>query len=234
LIRPVVEKLIKEGKVVRGWLGVTISSLRDLKEDVLENVPDRLKSRGGAYVVDTMPDGPAEESGIEKADIILAIDGRAVAEPAELIGIISSKEPGTSVKCTIWRDGEEKTIKIKLGERPTKLTPDHLRLATRPGKKSEAYKKLGLEVSDFKGRVARMMGVSRLKAVIVDYVKPGSLADQFGITAQNIITEVNDQRVKSAADFEEIIKNADVQKGVSLTILGRFGEYKVRIKPGAD
>jgi len=234
LIKPTVEKLIKEGKVVRGWLGVTISSLGDLKEDDLVDIPDDVEARGGAYVVNVLPDGPAEKAGIEKEDIIIAIDGQPVDGPAQLIDIISSAEPGTRVKCRIWRAGKEKTIRVNLGERPTELPRQMHKWAARPTPKTQAFKKLGLAVSDFKGVVANLSGISELKAVEVDYVKPGSLADQYGITAGDIITEVDGYKIENTVDFEKKVKKVDVKKGVELKILGAFGEYKLIIKSGAD
>lgn len=233
LIKPTVEKLITEGKVVRGWLGVTIISLKDLDEDKLEDVPEELKARGGVYVVNAMPDGPAEEGGIKKGDIILAIDGKEIADAGQLVEIISAESPGTRVKCQIRRNGKDKTIKVKLGERPTELARQMLPSPTRPARRGHAYQKLGLVVFGFQEQIAERESMRKLKAVIVDYVRPGSLADEYGIERWTIITEVDGVKVQSEQDFEKMIAKADVQKGVKLTILGRFGEYKMIIKSGA-
>ena len=233
LIKPTVQMLIKEGKVVRGWLGVSIISLKNLSEDRFKDVPEELKTRGGAYIEKVFSDGPAEKGGIEKGDIILAIDGEAIADSAKLVGYISAKSPGTRVKCSLWRDGKEKTIEVELGERPTELTPEQLYVIKEPREEGPAYKKLGLVVSDFRGSAVTLRGISELRAVVVDYVRPGSLAQEYAVTAGDIITEVDDEGVENAAAFEKMIEKADVRKGIKLTMLGLFGEYKVTIRPGA-
>jgi len=233
LIKPTVEKLMTEGKVVRGWLGVTVVSLRDLDESRQEKLPEEVKDLDGVYVEGVFPDGPAEKAGLKKDDIILAIDNKQVPDAARLIKIISAGTPASTVKCKILRKGKDKTVKIELGERPTELASEMFQRTT-PTQQRQGYKKLGLVVSDFDEQILDRGGISILKAVIVDYVEPGSLADEFGIGPFTIITELDGQKVQSRQDFEAIAAKADVEKGVKLTILGRFGKYQVILKSGAD
>jgi serine protease Do len=234
LIKPTVQQLIQEGKVVRGWLGVTIASLKDLDKAELEQLPQELRTRGGAKVQSVLPDGPAQRAGLKEGDIILEVDGRAISDSPAVIEIVSAKRPGTKTKCLVWRKGEEKSVEVELGERPTELTREQLGLDTGPEAQSQAYSKLGLVVADFKASVLGVEGLSELKAVVVEYVRPGSLADEYGISPADVITEVQDQKVQSIAEFEKSIRQADTRKGVKLTLLGFFGEYKVVLKEGAD
>jgi len=231
LIKPVIEKLIEYGRVDRGWLGVTITSVKDLKEKIQASISEKILARGGAYIMDVIAEAPAEEAGLKAGDIILAIDGRDIYDSAELIKTVSAKSPGEKVKCTIWRDGREVDIKVKLGKRPEKLEPPQTRIAKFP---SEVYHKLGIWVGDVRSRVSDIKGIYEIEAVIVYDVEPGSLAEQFQISPGDIITEVNDKEVHNTEDFGRLIEKADVKKGIKLTILNVFGEHKVIIKSGAD
>ena len=94
--------------------------------------------------------------------------------------------------------------------------------------------KLGLIVADFKGLIAEQMGLSELKAVIVEAVHAGSLADAFGVRPGDIITAVNGGKVERAADFGKRVEKGDLNKGIKLSILNVFGEREVIIKSGAD
>jgi serine protease Do len=240
LIKPVVEELIKEGRVVRGWLGVTMVSLKDAKEDKRlkkewsDLPPEKSIPDEGAYILQVHPGGPAEEGGLKEGDIIKAIDESPIADSSELVKVISSTTPGEVVSCHIWRDGDNKAIRVKLGKRPETLAAEQLGITKEPHEIGLGYNKLGLIVADFKGLIAEQMGLSELKAVIVEAVQTGSLADAFGIERGEIITEVNGTKVERAVDFEKLIKKGDPDRGIRLTILGMFGERKVIIKSGAD
>jgi len=240
LIKPVAEELIKEGKVVRGWLGVTMVSLKETKDDKRlkkewsDLPPEKPVPDEGAYILKVHPDGPAEKGGIRNGDIIQAIDENPIADSGELIKVISSRTPGEVVNCHIWRDGGKKIVEVKLGKRPETLAAEQLGIVKEPETIGTGYNKLGLIVADFKGLIAEQMGLSELKAVIVEAVQVDSLAHAFGIGPGEIITSVNGKKVERAADFEKIIEKGDLDRGIRLTILSMFGERKVIIKSGAD
>jgi serine protease Do len=240
LVKPVVQELIKEGKVVRGWLGVTMVSIKDAKDD------DRIKKTWsdlppgqpipaeGAYILIVHPESPAKKGGLENGDIIQAINESPVADSSELIKVISSRTPGEVVDCHIWRKGTEKILKVKLGKRPETLAAEQLGITKEPGNTVREYNKLGIIVGDFTGLIAERMGLSELKAVIVEAVQAGSLAEAFGIVPGEIITNVNGKKVEQAENFEKSLEKGDLNKGIRLTILSVFGEREVIIKLGAD
>ncbi len=240
LVKPVVEKLIKEGKVVRGWLGITMVSLKDAKADkrvkeALSDLPPETQVPDeGVYVLLVHPDSPAEEGGLKHGDIVQAIDKAPITDSGELIKVISSRSPSEVVNCQVWRNGSEKTLKVKLGRRPEKLDVEQMEIAKGPGETKTGYNKLGLIVADFKGLIAERMGLSELEAVIVQAVQAGSLAGAFGIEPGEIITDVNGKKVERTEDFEKLVEKGDLKKGIKLTILGVFGEREVIIKSGAD
>ncbi len=240
LANSVVEDLIKEGKVVRGWLGITMVSMKDAKSDErLKKEWSNLHSETqmpdkGAYILKIHPDSPAEKGGLRKGDIVQGIGDTPIADSGELIKVISSRSPGEVVGCHIWRDGSKKTIKVELGKRPEIIAPEKLGIAKEPGRMETGYNKLGLIAADFTGLIAERMGLSELKAVIVEAVHPDSLAYAFGIKPGEIITNVNGKRVKQTADLEKLLKKGDLNKGIRFTVLNAFGEREVIVKSGAD
>ena len=78
---------------------------------------------GGIVVAGVMRDGPAHRAGIEPGDVILAIDGRKIAEPQQALLIISSRKPGSRVQLDIMRQGKRMTLAATAIERPARLTP---------------------------------------------------------------------------------------------------------------
>jgi serine protease Do len=240
LANSVVEGLIKEGKVVRGWLGITMVSMRDaksdekLKEQWSNLHPQTRMPDKGAYILKIHPDSPAEKGGLREGDIVQGIDETPIADSGELIKVISSRSPREIVDCHIWRDGNKETVKVELGKRPEIITPESMGIAKKPGPLGTGYNELGLIVEDFTGLIAERMGLSELKAVIVEAVQPGSLAYAFGINPGEIITNVNGKRVRQTTDLEKLLKKGDLNKGIKLTILNAFGEREVIVKSGAD
>ena len=101
MAKDVVEKLVKDGAVVRGYLGVSVTSFDALKEDILKDIPDDVKDAGGAYIVQVVEDGPGDEGGLKDGDIITKVDDVEITNSAELIKYISSKMPDETVVCYV-------------------------------------------------------------------------------------------------------------------------------------
>src|SRR6202045_3778488 len=111
--KSVVTQLREKGKVTRGWIGVQI---QEITPGIAENLG--LKSARGALVAEPQADGPAVKAGIEAGDVIVAINGREVGDSREVARTISALPPATSVKLTVMRKGQEKTVSIVLGNLP--------------------------------------------------------------------------------------------------------------------
>jgi len=107
LAKDVVNKLISEGTVVRGYLGVSVTSFSALKDEILEGISQEIRTTGGAYIVQVVKDGPGDEAGLKDGDIIRKVDGNDIADSSELIRYISSKMPDETVICLVNRDGND-------------------------------------------------------------------------------------------------------------------------------
>ncbi|TQS76314.1 PDZ domain-containing protein [Ornithinibacillus gellani] len=116
--RPVIEELEKSGKVTRAYLGVEIYSLDDVPQTEWTNtlkLPNNVK--GGVYIwsVETM--SPADQAGLQRLDVITALDGKEIIDTVELRKVLfQDKKVGDNVDVTFYREGKKNTITIKLGE----------------------------------------------------------------------------------------------------------------------
>lgn len=110
IVEQVMNALIKDGRVSRGWLGIEIQSqLRD---------PTRLETSTGVEVLNVVAQGPAAKSGLKVGDVILTIDGIEMTDANKLIQYVARKAPTTELNAQVLRNGQNKQVKILLEERP--------------------------------------------------------------------------------------------------------------------
>lgn len=107
----VMEQIVRRGRVVRGWLGMTAS---DLSPEWLE----KLGIPGGAFVLAVMPKGPADTARITKGDIITAIDEAPIKDTGTLYNRIALMKPGTRMLLSVLRDGTVRKVPVVVGEQP--------------------------------------------------------------------------------------------------------------------
>lgn len=112
LARKVATDLIRDGKVLRGFVGI---SMREVDGTLAKAL--NLKPGMGVLVQDLVSGGPAEKAGIKQGDVILSVDGTEVSSGGMVQALIASKRPGDKVKMTIWRENKEKDFSVELVER---------------------------------------------------------------------------------------------------------------------
>ncbi len=225
LAKDVVEKLIKDGAVVRGYLGVSVTSLDTLKEEILKEIPEEVKRAGGAYIVQVVEGGPGAEAGLKESDIITQVDGKKISDSSELIRHISSRMPDQIVVCTVYRDDRTQDIEVKLGIRPGTGGSGETAIVTSRDKNTAGYKKLGVVVDDYTEQ-SDMPGARVLEGVKIRNVAKNSIASEFGLKDSDIIVEVDGKRVKNAAEFNNEMDNADINSGILLNVKGKDGSFK--------
>ena len=193
MARNVMTQLIEHGEVRRGRLGVTVQGLTsDLASGLgLANVR-------GALVSDVEHDGPAAAAGLQRGDVITAINGDAVTDSNELRNRIAGFTPGTQVTLTVLRSGKEQTVTAKLGS----LEP--VDVERRGGGAPEASGRFGLSVEPLTPETARERGVSAKSGVLVAEVAPGSRAADAGLRPGDVIEQVDRKPVTSVDTGEEI------------------------------
>jgi serine protease Do len=119
MARRIMEDLIYEGKVSRGWLGVMIQDLDATTRDALKISPETK----GVLIGDVFKDQPADKAGFRRGDIVVSVDNKAVSNPNELKNAIANIRPGNKVPVEILRDGKKMTLHVTLSGRD-KSKPD--------------------------------------------------------------------------------------------------------------
>ncbi|MBT5955136.1 MAG: PDZ domain-containing protein [Candidatus Marinimicrobia bacterium] len=113
-VKRVTIDLINDGKVSRGWLGVSIQDIDSNMEKVLH-----LDSHNGVLLSDVFTNSPAEKGGLLPHDIIMGINNKRVDNSAQLKNLISAERPEETISIKILRDSKKSTLEIKLGSRPS-------------------------------------------------------------------------------------------------------------------
>jgi serine protease Do len=189
--KDVVNSLIKNGEIERGWLGVQIQPVTDDIAGALG-----LKGTDGALVAEPQEDSPAKAAGIVAGDVITEVNGKKVASPRELARQIANLAPGTKADVTVWHDGESKTVSVELGELPG--ATQEAKADTAAPASADVLDSFGITVTPAEDG----------KGLVVTDVDPNGDAAERGIQAGDVILAVNSNEVKSAADMEKAVKAA--------------------------
>ena len=190
MVKRVMEDLISDGKVTRGWLGVQI-------QDVDEGMAKALQLNGwnGAIISQVIKNSPAEDAGVEKQDVIIAVNGVKVDDSSNLKNLISSGRPHDKTKLTLIRDGHEKKLTVTLGIRPGEK---ELAETYRYGEK--LFDILGLRVETFENRDPK--NLDYVNGVKIVEVKKDSPASDNNINRGDIITEMGKTNIKEKDEYD--------------------------------
>jgi len=220
LAKKIIEQLKKNGRVIRGFLGVIVS---DVTEDVKKLL--KLETKEGALVHNVQPGTPAEEAGLKVYDVILAIDGKPVKDSNDLKFKIAEIPPGKEIELKIFRDGEVKKLKAKIAE----LEPEE---EAQP--QATADKDIGITVQELTPQLARRYGFQTEEGLLITKVKRYSVAAEAGLQRGDIILEVNRKTVRKIRDLEKILRNLKSGDPVMLRIRREtrdgFSDYIITLR----
>jgi len=196
LARSVMDRLVTEGKVTRGFLGVYIQPVTpELAEEF--KLP---RDQQGALIGGVSPNGPAAEAGIKAGDVVVEFNGKKIKDNRHLRLMASQTAPGTKVTLKLLRNGNEKTVTATLEE----LKSEGGRTGEEPRRRSSRaeseFETLdGVEVADLDARVRRQFDVpSDVRGAVVTSVDPDSTAAHAGLQPGDVILEINHQAVRNA------------------------------------
>jgi serine protease Do len=189
---------LRQGKVVRGYLGMTITELSENDRRSF-NLPDVR----GALVQSVEPGKPADRAGIQHGDIIVEIDSHAIQNNRQLIDYISYLPVGSDVKVGLIRDGQRKSVTAKTAERPTDVAKQE---ETPEGTAQPAHNKLGLSMQDLTPALRQQYGYpDNITGVLVTGVRDVSPAGEAGLSEGDVISELQGQRITSADQFRRLL-----------------------------
>jgi len=216
------KQLQKNGKVTRGWLGVVI---QDINEDLAQSFG--LDKAEGILVSEVSEDSPAAKAGLEQGDVILALDGNAVADVTDLRNKIAMTAPETTVKFKINRHGKQQIIAVHIGEQPTSFSHQKHPSRQQPNNDS-TLDDMGLSLQELNDALADQFGYRKKQGVLIAQVAPDSPAARVGLQPGQLIEEVNQIRVHSLSELKKALKKSHSPKKILLRVrAGDFSQYVV-------
>ena len=182
MVRSIMNSLLENGKVERGFLGVMI---QDLTSDLARAM--ELDIRRGVVVSEVVSGSPADKGGIEAGDVIVAVDGRAMSSSAKLRNVVASMGAGKKIDVKVVRDGKEKTLAVELEQREN----------AKPGAPADDDALYGMNTQALTPALAQQLGLpDRVgKGVVVTDVDPTSLAARSGLRPEDVVVAVDRKAV---------------------------------------
>ena len=221
MAKQVMEQLLTQGRVTRGWLGVSIQSLTaELARKF------GVREGEGVLVNEVFEKDPAAAAGIKPGDILTHIDGTLIDTPSRLSRVVAGLPPGATTKVEIIRDQQRLVLDVALIERRDRPVTASLPQA-RPESKEV---KIGLEVQALTPGLADQFKLRDNRGVLITKVDPGSLAQNEGLQEGDLIKEVNRVDVGSVEDFNSAISKVKPGETVLLRVLRENRAFFVVLK----
>ena len=224
----VTDQLIENGKVSRGWLGVTIQPVTEDMADALD-----LAEPKGAIVNDLLAGGPAEKSGIKRSDVIVEVNGVDIEDATGLTREVAKLIAGTENSFVVIRDQRRQTVTVRVGERPADPFADDSEDAADSPRDESSFEEgteseLGLVLtpmtSDDRGRLNLKAGD---QGVIVERVDADSPLADTGIRTGMAVLEVNGRSVSTIDAYNDAIERARDQGKSNVLLAVRNGTRTV-------
>jgi serine protease Do len=209
LASEVTKRIRETGKVVRGWLGVTI---QHLTPELAQSM--KLKSDEGVLISQVNAGGPAAKAGLRDGDVVVEYNGKPVKAPYDLQSAVAWTAPGTTAALVVIRDGKRVTLRAEVEKRPSRPELARAERSTGPTE----LKELGLQVSSLTPEAAQRYGYRAGQGVLISEVEPGSPAGRAGLKRGMLIIEVGGQKVAGVAEFRQAVRKADLAKGVPMLV----------------
>ena len=201
-----------EHKVVRGSIGISFQAAQS-------SAVGRVYGFTNGVMVSTItPNGGAAKAGIQPGDVIVSIDGRTIKDGDDLVGDISARHVGSSVKIGYLRNGKQDTANVVIGDRAktyADIAGENDDNAA-PQESDAGQGKLGITVSTIPAPVAAKTGIK--DGVIVTNVRPGSFADEINLNKGAIITEINKKPITDEASYRAIVSTLKPKDDVVFVI----------------
>jgi serine protease Do len=218
IVRPVVDSLMKYGKVNHGYIGIGINDV----------TPDEAKffhvsNATGAVVTQVEPNSPGAKAGLKVGDVITELNGKPVTDAGELQAQVGEKQPGTTIQLKAMRDGNSVELPVTL---EAMGKGQHDNEAADAGHDKPRW---GVGLGDLTPDVRQQLQVNDdVHGAVIEQVTPGSPADNAGLQRGDVITEVNRKPVHSAADVKSAL--AGVPKdGDALVLIWSNGGSTFRV-----
>ncbi|MCP4970069.1 MAG: PDZ domain-containing protein, partial [Arcobacter sp.] len=206
MVRDVVQKLISDGKVTRGYLGVVV-------DDLKANIEKLYNHSRGALILDVAKDTPAEKYGIKRGDLIYSINNKIIRDRKSLQNVIASFKPNETITIKLERDKKDLSLNITLGNRAGLVTSE-----------ANNGKFLGgLLLSELNSNMIKRFRLSsNASGVLITAVEPQSIAEKVGFQPGDVIIQIEDIQIKSFPDMQQAIRKYNKQD--KRIYINRYGQ----------
>ena len=210
LAHTVMDSLIKNGKVSRGFLGI---ALQPLSDELAKEF--KIEGNAGALVAEVTSKSPAEKAGIQAGDVVVEVDKKKVEGPRELQLLVAAIAPGTKVDVKVVRDGEAKIVNVELGERPSA----NVAANDQPEKSGVPDVLDGVTVGDINAETRKQFELpENSKGVVITEIDPDSPSGEAGLKAGDVIHEINREPITSAKQAVDMSEKVKQEKKVLLRV----------------
>lgn len=211
------QSIIKHGKVVRGWLGVTI---QDITDDLAKHFD--IKEEKGTLVTDVLKDTPAQKAGIKRGDVIVEFDGKSIEDSTDLRNRVAGTLPGDTVRVKVIREGKETVLTVTIGELPGTAAVT-----------GRAYENVlaGVYVQNLTPEITGRLEIpKKITGVIVTNIEEDSPAIE-KLRTKDIIQEINRTAIKNTDDYEDLVSRIESDKNILLLVYRAGGYIYVTLSP---
>ncbi len=210
MAKDILPQLRATGSVTRGWLGVVIQRVTPELAESFD-----LEDKAGALVSKVEPDGPADQAGIRRGDVVVEFNGEAIEEMEELPRVVAATNVGTKAPVVVLREGDRKTLEVEVGRFPDDPKMAGAGEEEEPEEaRAEAY---GMRIQNLTAELAEQLGLDdTTEGVVVTQVLRGSPASEAGLRRGDVILEVDRKSVTDVTTFEERLGAAE--KGALLLV----------------
>jgi serine protease Do len=205
LARRIMQSLIKEGKVTRGFIGVTSQDLDPAIAKALH-----LSSTLGVLLVDITPNSPAERAGLRRGDVVLQFAGAVIDNVRTLENVVAAQAPGTNVQTVVWRD----SVKIAYDIVPEEMPCAEIAAPTVIASVKPASSKLGIQVQNLTGGMVRQ---GKRRGVLVSQIESNSSAAHI-LSAGDIIHEINRKPINNVRNYRAALQTLNAGETVLLLV----------------
>lgn len=202
--KTLLDELIREGRVVRGWLGAGV-------QELTPELQEYYGVKQGALIASVDPKGPSAKAGIESEDIIISMNGTPITGVKQVQRAIAAADPGTTVAMVVLRGGAKRTVHLQVGLSPA--TPKGRPVPPQPASGA------GVKVRTLTGELADRIGMEGVKGVLVIDVAPGSPAENAGLDEGDVVIAFDRRAVTNDKDFNDLLKEIKPGEIVMLKVL---------------
>jgi serine protease Do len=216
LAKNVMEQLIENGRVVRGFLGVNIQTMNPALAKQFG-----LKDTKGALVSEVTPNSPAAKAGLKSGDVIVEFNGKPVQDSRHLKLAVGATSPGTKAPVKVMREGDTKNFTITLKELPG----DQLAKKDN-GSANDTDALDGVVVADIDSTVRQQFELPRdLKGAVVTDVDPDSASFAAGLRPGDVILEIDRKPVNNAEEAVRLSENVKDKASILLRVWSKGGSH---------